>query len=492
MLQPKDTPFKILIIDEKARDILSSTLRVSDLRECGITVHLLVSEQRAPATSVPAVYFMAGEQYGSDAFIEDIKQNRYSSYYLSAIDTIKRTILERFAQEAGEMRIASKFREITDQFLAFSALQEDFYTLNIEDSFIRRGETVNLAVTGLLSIFVTMGASPVVAGDSMGIAEMLCRRIKSTGLLKPSTKKPLLLILDREYDMLTPVKHTLSYTELINDLFDFYCNKVEDKTGDESKTFDVDVDSEFYKSNAFEDFPVVAEKVESELLTYKKELAIRCIKDSSDKLAVQKALENVPHLQRKGEMINTHLGICMRILEIVKSRRLDDFMHMEENFSREDIQEVASNGTKMDVLRLCLTMVGGKNADLIDAILEKRSIKSPLVNLFRGRAGTQGLRERMKSFIFRQSSPLCGAIENVLSQIRSKVAGPFNIADPFNTGIIFPEISQIVVYVHGGVTYSELKEVRKMEKSFNVPVIVGGSEVLSSERFIAQAERAFQ
>ncbi|PVU94944.1 hypothetical protein BB561_002148 [Smittium simulii] len=53
-----ETTWKILIFDEYCRDIVSTLLKVSDLRENGITVHMLLDSPRSKLADVPAVYFV--------------------------------------------------------------------------------------------------------------------------------------------------------------------------------------------------------------------------------------------------------------------------------------------------------------------------------------------------------------------------------------------------------------------------------------------------
>ncbi|KAI4292861.1 sec1 family domain-containing protein 1 [Pancytospora philotis] len=491
MLQPEEIPFKILLIDPATRDILSAVLKVSDLRECGVTVHLLVAAPRAQARDVPALYFVSEQTLREGLLASDFQRDLYAAYYINAAGSIPRAVLEQLAQDASEQRIAKKVRGVADMFISFVALQEDLFTLNIAQSFVNREECAATAVVGLLSLFATLGEAPVIAGDCAGIAKQLGRKIKSTGLLKPRVKKPLLILVDRDFDLFAPVAHSTAYIELVNDLFSLHANKVEYSSGGEQKVHDIDADDAFYRKNAFEEFPVVAERVDQELLAYKKELAVRSIGEGSDKAAVKRAMENLPHLQKKSDVVNTHLALCMRILEIVRERKLDEFCHMEQAFDSAEIAGLAESGSDMDILRLCLTMVRGANSDLVDAILEKRRISSPLVEVFKSRVEAVGLRERMKSFIFKQkASALCTLVEETLAEIR-RGGEDTGVFDPFNGGVVQSEVSQIVVYVHGGATYGELRALKELEKSVKIPIVLGGSEILNAEGFIAQAEQVY-
>lgn len=58
-LIPTQLPtWKILIMDRTSQDILATSLRVQDLRENGVTLHLQLMSERSPLQDVPAVYFV--------------------------------------------------------------------------------------------------------------------------------------------------------------------------------------------------------------------------------------------------------------------------------------------------------------------------------------------------------------------------------------------------------------------------------------------------
>ena len=48
------------------------------------------------------------------------------------------------------------------------------------------------------------------------------------------------------------------------------------------------------------------------------------------------------------------------------------------------------------------------------------------------------------------------------------------------------------VFVNGGVTYTELKELKEIEKKYAIPIILGGTEILNAQNLIEQLEKASQ
>lgn len=476
MLSPAP-PFKVLILDTATQEILGPLLKVSDLRDAGVTAHFLASAPRSQIREVPAFYFVSS----AEPVERDIERDMYASYYINSSFSFRRGELERMAAAASERQTAQKVRAVFDRFIHFISLQEDLFTLNIKDSFAARNEpeTLRRAVAGLMSVFSTLEEVPFIVSKECELGRMLEQKIKGSKVIKGGSRRPLLVILNRDFDVSTPTKHVMGYVELVHDIFDIRLNKADG--------VNIDTDSEFYKTNCFLDFPEVAETVNNELHAYKKELALRSLSEKSDKAQIQAALESAPHIQKKGEVVNSNLTLCSKILEQVKERKLDDFYRMEAKFDQGEIMELSKHGTDNDILRLCIQLIGSSNADLIEPILSSRKISKEAVQFFsRMIKNEQGFGAKMKSFLFKKNLPIYSQVELILAQVRNQDFEGLQTFDPSYSGIYQSEISRVVVFINGGATYSELKALKDLEKVIKIPVVLGGTEILNADEFISQ------
>lgn len=477
MLRPEDPPFKILILDARTQEILSPILKISDLRNAGVTAHFLLSATRSHIKEVPAFYFLSS----IDGLEKDLNRDLYGSYYFNSAFSFKRHELEQIASFASGNQIAGKVQSVYDQFIDFVALQEDLFSLNMKDSFINRHDDKYLrkTIAGLFSVFYTLNEIPFIVSQDRELGKGLEQKIKNTKIIKGSIKKPLLIILNRDFDMHTPTKHVMGYIELIHDLFNIKLNKADG--------VNLDPDSDFYKENIHLDFPSVAETVDKELHAYRKELALRSLNEKSDKAQIQAALEKAPHLQKKNDIVNSNLTLCSKILEEIKNRKLDDFYHMECNFDQSQLMDLCSQGNENDILRLCIQMIGTKNADLIDPIVQKRGIDTKTIDYFKkGIKNEEGFSSKVKNLLFKKNLPVYSHVESIFSQIKNQNFENLDIYDPSYNGIFQSEISRIVVYINGGATYSEAKALKELEKAIKIPIIIGGSEILNADELIRQ------
>jgi sec1 family domain-containing protein 1 len=502
-LQAPESPWKVLVLDERTQRIVSPLMKVNELRECGITTHFLATQTRQPIENTPAVYFVQR----STRIAEDVGRELYSGYYLNYVTSMSRKEMEELAFSVSQKRLGLRIRSIYDQFLDFVALQDDLFSLEQRNSFIEieDGERWKEIVMSLLSVAVTLGEAPVIVTREdrtcTEIAKLLESKIRNTRLLKKTTKRPVLILVNRNYDVLTPVQHVWSYNALMNDLLHLSLNKV---TTENKKSFDLDPSDVLWTKNGNEYFPSVVETVEKELLEYKKEMALRSVDERSDKRAMQEVLEKAPELARRHESVNAHIAICSEIVEIIKRRGIDDFYKIEKGgYTSQELLDVSEKGTDDDILRLAISLLNTKDADLVDAVLQKRKVRSRALEFFRGhqslspeKPGTfysqvvTGLMGNVKKLMpVKEQTPLSILVESIYGSIKSQSFPGLRRFDPLKADTVYAsEVSRIVVFVVGGGTYTEMKTLKLLEEKIKVPIVYGSTEMLNAEGFIKQVE----
>ncbi|KAJ2787308.1 Vesicle trafficking between the ER and Golgi, partial [Coemansia helicoidea] len=89
--------WKVLVLDASCRDIVSTVLRVNDLRDNGVTVHMQLESQRSAIPDVPAIYFVAPTADNIRCIASDLAKDLYELYYVNFSSSLPRTLLEDFA-----------------------------------------------------------------------------------------------------------------------------------------------------------------------------------------------------------------------------------------------------------------------------------------------------------------------------------------------------------------------------------------------------------
>ena len=184
-----------------------------------------------------------------------------------------------------------------------------------------------------------------------------------------SFQRPILVILDRNIDMATPLHHTWTYQALLSDVCDLSLNRVVIEEDSEkmvqggarrkAKPYDLDNRDKFWSSHKGSPFPNVAESIQEELESYKSsedeikklkstmgidgdtEVVYSMVNDTTARLT--NAVNSLPQLMEKKRLIDMHTKIATNILNFIKSRRLDLFFEMEEKIMSKSLDKPLSD-----------------------------------------------------------------------------------------------------------------------------------------------------
>uniref|UniRef100_A0A8B9VZ68 Sec1 family domain containing 1 n=1 Tax=Anas zonorhyncha TaxID=75864 RepID=A0A8B9VZ68_9AVES len=263
-------------------------------------------------------------------------------------------------------------------------------------------------VDSLFCFFVTLGAIPIIRCSRGTAAEMVAVKLDkklrenlrdarnslftgdTLGAGQFSFQRPLLVLVDRNIDLATPLHHTWTYQALVHD--DFHLNRVnlEESTGTESipagarpkkknkKSYDLTASDKFWQKHKGSPFPEVAESVQQELESYRAqedevkrlksimgiegedEGAISMLSDNTAKLT--SAVSSLPELLEKKRLIDLHTNVATAVLEHIKARKLDVYFEYEEKIMSKstldksllDMISDPDAGTPEDKMRLFL------------------------------------------------------------------------------------------------------------------------------------------
>lgn len=472
MLSFPDNYFKILILDDTTKALISPLLKLNDLRSLGITTYFNINTKRQKITDIPVIYFIEPKSSNLDLIIEDIENDLYHSYYLNFTTQLKRSELERLGYSASKVKRGYYVQSVYDQFIDFIALQNNLFTIPRMDS--------------LFSVFYSYKCAPFIVSRNVDCESMR----KKFGLLERKAQKPLLIVLDRKFDMTTPIEHVWTYNSLINDLLTFNDNKVTF----EDKIYEIDPCDPFWQENQGEFFPVVAERIEKEVTEQKKQLAMRNIDDRTDKKKIEEILLKTPELALKNERIQTHTAICLKLVEIIKKRRLDDFYRLSKSNGRNnEILEMANYGTDNDIIKLAVAV----NENVGCQLLESRNIKCDLIGKIKVANVQSTISQRVGNFLgnikrllpVTTECPIFYEVENIYNSIKAGNYENLNIVDVDERNVIYDkEIESIFVVVIGGVVYDEYNSLMRLKEKLNIPIYLGSNRIINSDSFLNHVE----
>ncbi|CAM6127509.1 unnamed protein product [Calypogeia fissa] len=402
--------YKVLILDRYCRDILSPLIRVNDLRKHGITLYLMIDNERQNIPDVPAIYFIQPTTANIQRITLDASRGVYESFHLNFASSLPRALLEELAGGTLKADCLHRIAKVYDQYLEFVTLENGLFTLSqpltylqLNDPSAQEKDVISVVdgiVNGLFSVLATLGVVPVIrcarGGPAEMVATLLDTRLRDhlvsrnnlfteAGHIGSSFQRPVLCLFDRNFELSAAVQHVWSYRPLVHDVLGMKLNRVSvqaepgapvlKKVG--GKSYELDDSDPFWVANGGAPFPKVAEEVQIQLDKYK--LDVEEVNrrtgggreedfDDQELLGNTKhlmsAVNSLPELTERKRTIDKHTNIATALLGEIKSRHLDNFCSSEEDMltnGRVDksavITALKGKGTSTDKLRLAIVFL---------------------------------------------------------------------------------------------------------------------------------------
>ncbi|KAK7746330.1 Vesicle trafficking between the ER and Golgi [Cytospora paraplurivora] len=417
--------WKVLVFDDLGQDVISSVLRVSDLRSLGVTIHLKITAQRAPIPDVPVVYLLEPTAQNLQRITDDLQKGLYSPAYINFLSSIPRPLLEDFATMTATAGTSEQIAHVYDQYLNFIVAEPDLFSLGMEKEHVywalnsaktkdeELDHVVDKIVSGLFSVVVTMGVIPIIRASRGAAAEMIAQKLdrklrdhilnsgSKDGLFsnnRPNssagtpTSRPVLVLLDRNVDLTPMLSHGWTYQHLIHDVLNMKLNRITIETpvdetkpekGVTKKSYDLTSNDYFWTKNSSLPFQEVAEDIDAELNRYKEESAAITKKTGVSDLEhlemdtsasaqhLKAALTVLPELRERKGTLDMHMNILAAILSAIQKRSLNEYYSIESNVMRQTkaqildlIKDKEKGDTPIDRLRLFIVWFLSTETDL--------------------------------------------------------------------------------------------------------------------------------
>ncbi|KXS13498.1 Sec1-like protein [Gonapodya prolifera JEL478] len=540
---------KVLLLDKDTTPIVSLVLTQSHLlsREVYLVDRIDASSgsssssssasasaaSKDPLKHLKCVAFLRPTPESVQALVDELREPRYSEYYLYFSNTLPKSSLERLA----ESDVQSLVREVHEHFADFYSVNADLFHLGLAPPSSPwgdvpgawRGDALQRTAQGVCAVMLGLKKRCVVRYErDSAVGKKLAQEIGYLISQDPSLfdfrappVPPLLLILDRRSDPVTPLLTQWTYQAMVHELMGITNGRV-DMSGvpgvrDEMKEAILSADQDpFYKRNMYLDLGELGANIKTYVDEYqtkhKSSVAIESISD------MKRFVEEYPEFRKLAGNVTKHVTIVGELSRLVERGRLLEVGELEQNLAATEnhaqdlrtLQQILENPTVSEDNKVRLVILyalryeksaGNATQQLLEQLARNKvpNKKIALVNAMLTFAGA----DSRQSDIFHNDSLLAKSrtlfkglkgVDNVYTQHQPHLVG---VVDelikgrlkeqmyPFLEGGMRDKPQDIIIFIVGGATYAEARAVTQLNATTpGVRIVLGGTFIHNSRSFL--------
>ncbi|KAL8171940.1 hypothetical protein V2J09_023744 [Rumex salicifolius] len=536
---------KVLILDSQTVSAVSVVYSQSELLQKEVFLVELVdsiSMSKEPMSHLKAVYFLQPTSANIQHLRRQLARPRFGEYHLFFSNILKDTQIHILA-DSDEHEVVQQVQEFYADFVAVDTYH---FSLNISSNHLYMLpvalDPLNLqhycdrVVDGISALFLAHKRRPVIRYQrTSDIAKRIAQETmklmyqQESGLFdfRRTEVSPLLLVLDRRDDPVTPLLNQWTYQAMVHELIGIEDNKVDFRNIGKSPKDQQEVvlsseQDAFFKSNMYENFGDIGMNIKRMVDEFqqvaKSNQNIQTIEDMA------KFVDNYPEYRKMHGNVSKHVMLVTEMSKIVEERKLMSVSQIEQDLACnggqvaafEAVMNLLNNDNVSDIDRLRLVMLYALRYEKESPVqlmqlfnkLASRSAKykSGLVQFLLKQAGVDkrigdlyGNRDLLS--IARNMARGIKGVENVYTQhqplllqtVESIIKGRLRDVDYPLVGNHFQQgrPQEVVIFIVGGTTYEEARSIALHNASNSgIRVVLGGTAILNSKRFIKDLEEA--
>lgn len=368
---------KALVLDAETTGIVSLVYTQSQILQQEV---FLIDTLHAPHTDrmphLKAVYFVRPTPDNVRRICTALRDTRYGEYHIFFTNIARENVISQLA-EADEHEVVQQVQEMYGDYLA---VNPELFSLNVPSVVGLRGTNFDQPLfdrvyQGLVALLLSLKLRPTIRYQANSdLTEQIAQKVASTiegeaelFAFRPKEVPPLLLIVDRREDAVTPLLNQWTYQAMVHELMGISNSRVDMSTvpgvKDELKEVVLAPESDpFYAQNMFLNFGDLGANVKAMVDEYQaKTHSHRKIDSIAD---MQAFVENYPEFRKMSGNVSKHVALMSELSRIVDARHLMEVSQIEQELAcTEDhqsaVQEVESlignkAVTPADKLRLVL------------------------------------------------------------------------------------------------------------------------------------------
>lgn len=523
--------FSVLVLDKSAMEVVNSCLGLNEVFEEGITLVEDLTRNREPMASMDAIYIVTPIAESVDILISDFTrkskfapENLYKTANIYFLDACSDELFDRIAGSPLS-KYAKALMEIN---LSFKPVESQVFTVSSQ----AKGDMLKIA-DGIASLCSTLNIAPVLRfhsdfAQSAEICYRIDQKLKEAADPKnPASTDAELIVMDRSIDLVSPLLHESTLQAMASDLTDFR-NGIYRFKGDNGEKREIPLDEK--DATWMELRHLHLAEILKKLPVMTKDLKVFQDASTSTRSAkeVSSAIRQLPeHLKKKAkteayislaeECRSQYFSSLEKIILLEQDMAVE---HTPEGVKVSDTQAVNRLSTFLMpaiptetrlrlILIFMLTIGKDKDEQYFNRLLHHTDIPEEEFQIVRKMLNW---RNRTQSSAFQrrrpppseerfQSSRWDPKIKNIIQEVHEKRLDEreFKFLGKKSTTELRSAMSarygggltgrprekrKIILFIVGGVTYSEIRTIYEMSLATNTTIILGSDSIITPSDFL--------
>ncbi|XP_078124100.1 vacuolar protein sorting-associated protein 45 [Sander vitreus] len=537
MIESSGPGMKVLLMDKETTSIVSVVYTQSEILQKEVYLFERIdSQSRDNMKHLKAICFLRPTKENVQHLIQELRRPKYSVYFIYFSNVISKSEIKALA-EADEQEVVAEVQEFYGDFIA---VNPHLFSLNLQG--VARGRSwepsmLARCTQGLTSVLLALKKCPMIRYQlSSDMSKRLAESVKQIITkeyelfdFRKTEVPPLLLILDRSDDAITPLLNQWTYQAMVHELMGLNNNRI-----DLSRVPGISRDlkevvlsaenDEFYANNLYLNFGEIGTNIKNLMEDFQKKKP----KDQQklESISDMKAfVDNYPQFKKMSGTVSKHVTVVGELSRLVSERQLMEVSEVEQELScqndhsnaQQSVRRLLQNPrlSELDAVRLVMLYalryerhsssvlpalmdelsrrgVSEKHRRMVKSVVEyggKRVRGSDLIEatdavaitkqFFKGLKGVENVYTQHKPLIHDTLDQL---IKGRLKDSQFPYLGPSSLRD---------RPQDIVVFTIGGATYEEALTVYNLNRSTpGVRIVLGGSSIHNTKSFLEEVMSA--
>ncbi|KAF9049477.1 Sec1-like protein [Hymenopellis radicata] len=557
-LVSEPSAMKVLLLDSHTTPIVSlaSTQSVLLSHQVYLTDRI-DNKKRDRMAHMKCVCFLHASEESLEALALELREPKYSEYYLYFTNILSKTVIELLA-EVDEYEVV---REVQEYFADYAPLLPSLFSLNHTPNAQRPlyGSSPNSwhpaalerSVQGIAAVLLSLKKKPIIRYEKMsGMAKKLAgeiqHRMQSESSLfdfRLTQVPPLLLILDRRNDPVTPLLSQWTYQAMVHELLGIQNGRIDlsmvPDIGAELSEITLTTSTDpFFQAHYLATFGDLGTSLKNYVQSYQSRSLAQSPSSINSIADMKRFVEEYPEFRKLGGNVSKHVALVGELSRLVGRDKLLEVGEVEQGLATsagadyKSVQDIVTDngvapwnklrvvilyalryqklqtGNVASLINLMLANgVSREDARLVYVFLNIAGSDQRQDDLFstesllaKGRSALKGLKGVEN--VYTQHTPhLSQTLENVFKGRLKETSYPFLESPGPNASLQRPQ--DVIIFMIGGTTYEEARTVTLLNQQPSAPagggnagagagvrLLLGGTCVHNSSSYIEMVRHA--